>query len=156
MLDHLGVVIGGEVLLVTATRRHGEEPDEVGHPDMVTPLELRVLVPEMIDVPRLIPQGQVVQALFHDLLEDHEVGHQDLVHAAQCLEAMQIMTGCLGGDVGRFTGQPLTGGVNGLPFGFEDTGHRVLREPIDLQIRTQLLQLLGDGDVPPGVTQPDR
>ena len=69
---------------------------------------------------------------------------------------MEIMTGSLRGDVGRFAGQPLTGGMNGLPFGFENPGHRVLREPVDFQIRTQLLQLLGDGDVPPGVPEPDR
>ena len=35
-------------------------------------------------------------------------------------------------------------------------GHRVLGQPVDLEVGVQLAQLLGDGDVAPGVAEADR
>ena len=56
-------------------------------------------MPVVVDVPGLVPHDQVVVALLDHLLEDHEVGDQDLVHAAEGLEAMELVTRGLGGDV---------------------------------------------------------
>ena len=156
VLDHLGVVIGGEERLALPSVRHGEEPDEVGHPHMAPPLQLGVLVPEVVDVPGLVADHQVVEPLLHHLLEQHEVGHQDLVHAAQRLKAVQVVPGRLRGDVGRLVGEVLGGGVDPLALGLQHHGHRMLCQPIDLQIGDELLQLLGDGHIAPGVPQPDR
>ncbi len=61
--------------------RHREIADEVGEPDIGPALQLRVLVPVVVDLPGLVTDHQVVQTLIEHLLEDHEVGHQDLVHA---------------------------------------------------------------------------
>jgi hypothetical protein len=92
MLDHLGVVVGDEERLVISPVGHGEVADEVGQPHVRSPLQLGVLVPVVIDVPCLVPDDQVVAPLLNHLLEDHEVGEEDLVHAAQRLEAMQVVT----------------------------------------------------------------
>ena len=82
VLDHLGVVIGGEERLVLAAVGHREVADEVRQPHVVTPLELGVLVPELVDLPGFVPDDEVVESLLDHFLEQHEVGHQDLVHAS--------------------------------------------------------------------------
>ena len=134
-LDHLGVVVVGEERFVVAAVWHREEADEVGEPDVRAAFELRVLVPEVIDVPRLVPDDEVVQPLLHDLLEQHEVGNEDLVHAAERLEAMQVVTARLRSDVRRLGGEPVTCRVNRLARRSQRSRHRVLREPIDLEVR---------------------
>ena len=82
MLDHLCVVVGGQERLPRSAVWHRQETDEVGEPHVLAALELGVLVPEVVHVPRLVADHDVVEALLDDLLEHHEVGHQDLVHAA--------------------------------------------------------------------------
>ena len=62
VLDHLGVVVGGQERLALAARRHRQPADEVGHPGERRPLELRVLVQEVVDVPRLVADHEVVLA----------------------------------------------------------------------------------------------
>ena len=119
VFDHLGVVVSRQEGLVLAAVGHGKEADEVGEPDVLAPLQLRVLVPEVVDVPGLVADDEVVQPLLDDLLEQHEVGDQDLVHAAQRLEAVQVVLAGLRGDVRRFVGQPATGRVDVLALGLE-------------------------------------
>jgi hypothetical protein len=92
----------------------------------------------------------------HKVVEDHEVGQQDLVHAADRLEAVQVVLGRLALDVGRFVGQQLAGRMDALTGRFQDAGDRVLGEPVDLQVGVELAQLGGDRDVPLGVPEPDR
>ena len=60
-----------------------------------------MLVPEMIDVPGFVADDQVVATILDGLLEDHEVGEQDLVHAPQRLEDMQLVLVCLVLDMAR-------------------------------------------------------
>ena len=112
VLDHLGVVVGGQEGLVLAAVGHGEEADEVGEPDVLAPLQLGVLVPEVVDVPRLVADDDVVQPFLDDLLEEHEVGDQDLVHAAQGLEAVEVVPAGLRRHVRR-TRWPATGWPDG-------------------------------------------
>ena len=157
VLDHLGVVVGGEEGLALAAVGHREEADEVGHPRQCsTALELRVLVPEVVDVPRLVADHEVVVAVLDDLLEHHEVGHEDLVHAAQRLEAVQVVTARFRGHVCRFTRQPPARRVDTLALRFQHSRDRVLGQPVDLEVGASRGQLLGDGDVAPGVAEPDR
>jgi hypothetical protein len=86
VLDHLGVVVGGQVRLALAPVEHGQPAHEVGHPHVRGPLLLGVLVQEVVELPGLVPDPQVVGLLPDDVVEDHEVGHQDLVHPPDRLE----------------------------------------------------------------------
>ena len=156
VFDHLGVVVGGQEGLVLAAVGHGQEADEVGEPDVLAPFQLRVLVPEVVDVPRLVADDHVVQPLLDDLLEQHEVGDQDLVHAAQRLEAVEVVPAGLRGDVRRLVGQPPTGRVDVLTLGLEHRGDGMLREPVDLEVGAEPLELLGDADVTSSMAEPDR
>ena len=101
VLDHLGVVVGGEERLALAARGHRQPADEVGHPGERRPLELRVLVQEVVDVPRLVADHEVVLALLDRVVEHHEVRDEDLVHPPDRLERVEVVLGRLAGDVGR-------------------------------------------------------
>ena len=59
-------------------------------------------------------------------------------------------------DVGRLVGQPRRRRVHPLAASLEHPGDRVLGEPVDLQVGVVRAQLGGDGDVAPGVAEPDR
>jgi hypothetical protein len=102
VLDHLGVVIGGQERLALATGRHRQPAHEIGHPGERGPLQLRVLVQEVVDVPRLVTDHDVVLALGDRVVEDHEVADQNLVHAADRLERVEVVLVRLRGDVRRF------------------------------------------------------
>ena len=155
VLDHLGVVVGGQEGLVLTAVGHGQEADEVGEPHVLAPFQLWVLVPEVVDVPCLVADDDVVQPFLDDLLEQHEVGDQDLVHAAQRLEAVEVVPAGLRGDVRGLVGEPPTGRVDVLTLGFEHRGDGMLGEPVDLHVGAQLLQLLGHGDVTSSMAEPD-
>ena len=105
VLDHLGVVVGGQEALVLAAVGHRQAADEVGQPHVGGPLLLGVLVQVVVELPRLVPDPEVVVLVAHDVVEDHEVGDQDLVHPAQGLEAVEVVLGRLGLDVVRLVGQ---------------------------------------------------
>src|SRR5262249_38721147 len=155
VLDHLGVVVGGQEGLPLPAVGHRQVADEVGQPYVLAPFQLRVLVPVVVDVPGFVADDQVVAALLDDLLEHHEVGHQDLVHPAQRLEAVQVVPVRFGGHVRGFAGQSLAGGVDVLALGVEHGGHRVLGQPIDLELGAEPFQFLGHGIVSVGVAELD-
>ena len=134
VLDHLGVVVGGQEGLAVAAVLHRQPADEVGQPHVGGPLLLRVLVQVVVELPRLVADPQVVVALAHEVVEDHEVGDQDLVHAAPGLEAVQIVLGRLALDVARLVRQLRARGVDPLAARLEHPGHGVLREPVDLEV----------------------
>ena len=54
VLDHLGVVVGGQERLVLAAGSHRHVADEVGEPGERGLLQLGMLVPVMVDVPGLV------------------------------------------------------------------------------------------------------
>jgi hypothetical protein len=154
--EHLRVVVGGQCRLRGATLRHRQEPDEVGQPRKRRPLQLGVLVPELVDVPRLVGDHEVVGAVLHRLLKDHEVGDQDLVHVAERLEDVQVMLAAVRHEVGRLAGQPTAGRVQGLTGVGQHAGDRWLREPVDVQSVDPFARSAGDREVAPHVTQADR
>ena len=155
LLDHLRVVVGGQRRLARTAVGHRQPADEVRHPREREPLELGVLVQEVVDVPRLVADHQVVAAVGHHLVEDHEVVDEDLVHPADRLERVQVVLAGLVLDVARLVAQPRRRGVDLLAVLREHPGDRVLREPVDLQLRSARPQLRGDRDVPLGVPEPD-
>jgi hypothetical protein len=46
--------------------------------------------------------------------------------------------------------------VDPLPGRVQYPGDRILRQPVDLEVRHEPPQLACDSDIPPGVTEPDR
>ena len=59
-------------------------------------------------------------------------------------------------NVRRLAGELRAGRVDPLAVRREHLGDRMLSEPVDLEIRTQLAQLRGDRDVPARVAETDR
>ncbi len=155
LLDHLRVVVGGELVLAASGALDGQPADEVGEPRVGGGLELRVLVQEVVELPRLVPDPQVVRIVAHDVGEDHEVRDEDLVHAPDGLEAVQVVLGGLRLDVRGLVREVGARRVDPLPARAEHRGDRVLREPVDLQVRMQRPQLVGDREVAARVAQPD-
>ena len=96
LLDHLGVVVGDQRRLVVV---HRQPADEVGQEGVRGGLELGVLAQEVVDLPRLVADPQVIAGLAHDVGEDHEVGEQDLVHVAPGAEHRQRVLARVGLDV---------------------------------------------------------
>jgi hypothetical protein len=113
-------------------------------------------VQEVVDLPGLVTDDQVVPLGVEEFLEHHEVVHQHRVQSPERLEHVQVVLSRVVLHVGRLGGQPLRRRVDPLPRRPEHLGDRVLREPVDLQVRTQFAQLGGDGQVTPGVPETDR
>ena len=105
VLDHLGVVVGRQEGLTVAARGHRQPAHEVGQPGEGRPLELRVLVQVVVDVPGLVADHKVVLALLDGVVEDHEVRDEDLVHAPDGLERVQVVVERLVRDVGGLVGE---------------------------------------------------
>ena len=110
----------------------------------------------MIDVPRLVGDHEVVAARVDSILEEHEVGDQQLVHAPDRLEGMEVVLAGLLLDVPRLAGEAGAERMDALASRFEQPRHRVLRQPVDLQAGMELAQLAGDGDVAPAMAEADR
>ena len=156
VLDHLGVVVGRQVGLALAAVGHRQPADEVGQPGERRALAARVLVQEVVEVPGLVADPEVVVALADQVVEDHEVGDEDLVHPTDRLERVQVVLARLRLDVAALAGQPRRGRVHPLSRPLQEVGDRRLREPLDLQTRVQLAELVGDRQVTTYVPEADR
>ena len=119
-------------------------------------LQLRVLVPVVVDVPGLVGDNQVVVALLNRVLEQHEIGGQHLVHAADRLEGVQLVLTGFELDVAGFACEPRAQGVDALAMRLQQPRDWVLRQPVHLQLRMQPAQLPRDGDVAAPMAEPDR
>ena len=156
VLDHLRVVVGGQAGLVGAALGHRQPADEVGEEAVGGGLELRVLVQVVVELPRLVADPEVVGLLGRDVVEEHEVGEQDLVHAPPRLEGVELVLARLGGDVARLVGEQRARRVDPLAAALEHARDRILGEPVDLELRLERAQLARDRDVAPGMAEPDR
>ncbi len=119
-------------------------------------LLLGILVQVVVELPRLVadPEGVVVVA--HQVVEDHEVREEDLVHSPDRLEAVQVVLGGLALDMARLVRHEGARRVDPLAARFEHGCHGVLRDPVDLEVGMQLAQLVGDRRIALGVAEPDR
>jgi hypothetical protein len=156
VLDHLRVVVGGEVRLPLAAVGERHEADEVGEPGERRALEVGVLVQEVVDVPRLVADDEVVLALLNDLAEDHEVVDQDLVHVPERLERVQVVLAAGLLEVAGLVRQRGRSRVHLLAVPSQERVDGGLGEPVQLQVRPALAQRAGDTEVATGVPQPDR
>ena len=156
VLDHLGVVVGGQEGLAFAAVGHRQPADEVGEPGVGGAFLLGVLVQVVVEFPGLVADPQVVVLFAGEVVEDHEVGEQDLIHPPDGLEGVQVVLGRLGLDVPGLAGQVRAGRVDALAALFQHPGDRMLGEPVDLQVGVQLAQLVRDRRVALGVAEADR
>ena len=155
MLDHLRVVVGGQERLALAALGHRQVADEVGQPGERGALQLGVLVQEVVELPRLVAHPQVVVLVADDVVEDHEVRQQDLVHPPQRLEAVQLVAARLADHVLRLAGELRARGMHPLAAGLEHLGDRVLRQPVDLEAGMEHAQLVDDREIATRVAEAD-
>ncbi len=155
VLDYLGVVVGRHKRLALAVLGHRQPADEVRQPGERRALAVRVLMQVVVELPRLVADPKVIRRLADDVVEDHVVRGQNLVHTPQRLEALQVVPGGLRFDMGRLVGQMLTRWMDALALRLQHGRHRVLGEPVDLQARDQGPQLACDRDVPAHVAEAD-
>ena len=94
---------------------HREPADEVGEPAVREPFEFGVFVQVVVDVPGLVADHEVVVATVHDVVEDHEVGQEDLVHVPPGLEAVQVVLAAFRFEVRRLVGEMLARRVDISP-----------------------------------------
>ena len=156
LLDHLGVVVGGQRGLAVAAVGHRQPADEVGQPDVRRALEFGVLVQEVVEVPRLVAHPRVVGPFLDQVGEHHEVVDEDLVHPPDGLERVQVVLGGFRLDVRRLVRQMRRRGMDVLAAPLQQLGERMLGQPVHLDVRTQLAQLVGDRDVAAGMAKADR
>jgi hypothetical protein len=156
VLDHLGVVVRGQERLAAVGAGHRQPADEVGEPGVGCAFLLGVLVQVVVEFPGFVADPQVVVFLAGQVVEDHEVGQQDLVHPPDGVEGVQVVLGGLGLDVPGLAGQVCAGRVDVLAALGQQRGDRVLGEPVDLQSRMQLAQLIRDRHVSLRMPQPNR
>ena len=156
MLDHLRVVIRGQCRLPVTAIGHREPADEVGQPGIGRSLLLGILMKVVIDFPCLVTDPQVVRFLADQVVEHHEVRHHDLVHAPPGLEAMKVVLGGLSLEMTGLVGEVLAHRMDPLAPRGQHRSDRVLRQPIDFEIRMEPAELVGNRDVALGVPQPDR
>ncbi len=155
VLDHLGVVVGGQECLALAGAGHRQPADEIGEPGVGGPFLFWVLVQVVVQFPGFVADPQVVVFLAGQVVEDHEVGEQDLVHPPDGLEGVQVVPGRLGLDVPGLAGQLGARRVNALTARRQDFADRVLGEPVDFEAGMELAQLIGDRHIPLRVAQAD-
>src|SRR5207244_8662582 len=134
--------------LALAAVGHRQPADEVGEPDVGGPLLLGVLVEVVVELPRLVADPEIELVVPYDIVKEHEVREQDLVHPPDRLEAVQIVFRALALDVPRLVREVRAGRVDVLAARLEHRGYGMLRQPLDLELRLELPKLVRNCDVP--------
>ena len=151
--DVLGVVVARQPGLRFVDR---QPADEVGEERVGRGLQTRILMQEEVDLPRLVPEPEVIGSLAHDVVEQHEVRDKYLVELTPRLERVQLVLTCMRLECGRLARKVLRCRVNPLACRLEHGGDGMLGEPVDLEFRPQLAQLRDDGEITLRVAEPDR
>ena len=110
----------------------------------------------VVELPRLVADPEVVLLVAHNVVEDHEVREQDLVHPADRLEAVQVVLGGLALDVTGLVREIRARGMDPLTACLQHRSHGMLGEPVDLEVGMQLAQLVRDRRISLRVAQADR
>ena len=111
---------------------------------------------EVVEVPRLVADPQVEGLALDQVVEDHEVVDQHLVHPAYGVEGVQVVLAALGLEVAGLAGQQPRGRVHHLAALLEELRDRRLGEPLDLDVGALLAHRVGDREVAPDVAEADR
>ena len=91
VVDHLGVVVRSQDASAVPPSGIGSQPTKSVSQQNGARFEFGVLVKEAVELPRLVADPQVVGLLLDDVLEDHEIGDQDLVEPTPGPEAVQFV-----------------------------------------------------------------
>ena len=156
VLEHLRVEVGGQRGLALAVLRERQPADEVGQPRERCRLVLRVLVQEVVELPRLVPDPEVVRLRADDVAEDEVVVREHLVHRADHLERPELVLAAPRVDDADLREEAVARGVHALAGGLERATGRLLGEPVDLEAGHARPQLACDREVAARVAQPDR
>jgi hypothetical protein len=124
---------------------HRQPADEVRHPGEGKPFQVRVLVQEVVEIPGLVTDHQVVALRLDNIVEHHEVVHQDRVHSADRLERVQVMLACLVLDMGRLVGQPLGRRMDPLPRRIQHSRDRTVGPAAGLFVTSVTRSYIYDG-----------
>ena len=110
----------------------------------------------VVELPGLVADPEVVLLVADEVVEDHEVREQDLVHAPDGLEAVQVVLRALALDVARLVREERAPRMDALAARLEHLRHRMLGEPVDLEVGMELPELVGDRGVALCVAEADR
>ena len=111
---------------------------------------------EVVEVPGLVADPEVEALAGDQVVEDHEVVDEHLVHPPDRLERVQVVLPGLRLEVRGLADQVRRRGVHGLASLLEELHHRRLGEPLDVHARSLLAKSIHDGQVSADVAQPDR
>ena len=120
------------------------------------PLQLGVLVQEVVDVPGLVADPQVVGLVATRSWKTMKFASR--ISSIRRI-AWKACRSCSADSVSMWRdslARCALAGMDPLAARLEHRGHRMLGQPVDLEVRVQLAQLVGDRDVAPGVAEPDR
>ena len=145
--DELG---GGPVL------PHRQQADEVGEEGVGRPLEIGILVEEVVEVPPLVADPQVVALALDHVGEGHEVRGHDLVHVPQRVERVELVIGGPALEVPGLVLEQARGRVQALAPVLDDAVGRIAGEEVDDDVGIERPQPPGDREVALDVPEPDR
>ena len=135
---------------------HGQHADEVGHEDVGRPLELGVLVQEVVEVPSLVTDPQVVVLPLHDVGERHEVGGHDLVHVPERVEGVQLVVARPALEVRALVEEEPGGGMQALAPRLHHAIGGIGGEEVHRGVGVDRAERAGDGEVALDVAEADR
>src|SRR5215510_4227334 len=134
---------------------HGEHADEVGEEGVARPLEIRILVEEVVEVPALVADPEIVALALHHVGEGHEVRCEDLVHVPQRIEGVELMIGRPALEVLALVLEEARRRVQPLPPMPDDAVGGVRGEEVDDDLGMPLPEPPGDGEIALDVPEPD-
>ena len=141
VLDHLGVVVGRQERLALAAVGHRQPADEVGEPGVRGPLELRVLVQVVVELPCLVADPEVVVRVGTTSWKTMKLA---IRISSIRRQAWKQWRSCSADSDSMWpTRWPArrSAGWTRSPSGLEDRRDGVLCEPVDLEVGIELAQL---------------
>ena len=154
--QHFRVVIGNEFDFTRAAARHRQPAHEISQPNIGGAFFLGIFMQKVVQLPRFVTDPEIVRLLSDDIVKDHEIGQEDLIHPPIGLKGMHRVLAGLRFDVLGFVRQQCARRMDVLAMRSKHLGHWMLREPGNLQFGPQLAKRFGDGDIPAGVAETDR
>ena len=155
VLDHLGVVVGGQERLALAAVGHRQPADEVGQPDVGGPLLLGVLVEVVVELPGLVADPEVVV-----LSRTRSWNTMKLASRISSMRrsAWKQCRSCSADSHSMWPRLVRQLGARRMDALAACLEHRVTGAvpPVDLEVRMQPAELVRDGHVAPGVAEADR
>src|SRR5215467_12086030 len=135
---------------------HGEHADEVGEEGVGCPLEIRILVEEVVEIPALVADPEIVALALHHVGEGHEVRREDLVHVPQRVEGVELVIGRPALEVLALVLEEARSGMQPFPPVADDAVGGVGGEEVDDDLGMPLAEPPGDGEIALDVPEPDR